>query len=203
MSLLNAPVSRVFDIARTTQAPRTLWTGVLGSVVSGAILAIAAAPGCIVVDDDHDDDVIIIDDEPTIESVPIDVGSGISSEPGDGAGIFVEYLGDGEWSVWLTCDTNKTGRSCAYDIFATGEDIVATGEDDLEMEDTIYEDLDEVSLYADTTDDFDGFLFKANPGEAVAIEVWLDGAPDSSLVFWVADNTLLQGMPTNPTLFVP
>lgn len=201
MSLSNGPVSRIFDFARTTSKARALCTGVLGSA---AMLAFAAAPGCIVVDDDHDDDdIIIVDDEPTIESVPIDLGSGISAEPGDGAGIFVEYLGDGEWNVWLTCDTNKTGRSCAYDIFATGDDIVASGEDDLEAEDAIYEDFDQVSLYADTTDDYDGFFFKADPGEAVAIEVWLDGAPDGSLVFWVADGTLLQGMPTNPTFFVP
>ena len=198
MSLSNAPVSRIFDFPRMTSSAQTLWTGVLGSA---AILALAVGPGCIIVDDEeHYDDVPI---EPAIDSVPIDVGSGISSEPGDGAGVFVEYLGDGEWTVWLTCDTNETGRSCSFDIFARGEDIVAIGEDDLEMEDTIYEDFDEVSLYADTTDDFDGFVFRANPGEPVAIEVWLDGAPDGDFVFWVADGTLLKGMPSNPTLFVP
>jgi hypothetical protein len=46
-------------------------------------------------------------------------------------------------------------------------------------------------------------VFATRPGEPVQIEVWLDGALDGSLVFWVADGVILQGLPTNPVIFVP
>ena len=118
-------------LSGVTATSRRVWTGVLTSC---AILASVAAPGCIVVDDDPDyydpnEEVIIVDDDPVIESVPIDAGSGLSADPGEGAGVFVEFLGDGQWNVWLTCDTELTGRSCAYDIYATANGIIATGED--------------------------------------------------------------------------
>lgn len=192
-------------LSGVTATSRRVWTGVLTSC---AILASVVAPGCIVVDDDPDyydpnEEVIIVDDDPVIESVPIDAGSGLSADPGEGAGVFVEFLGDGQWNVWLTCDTELTGRSCAYDIYATANGIVATGEDDLEADDGLYEDFNSLQLSADTTVDFDDMLFTTDPGEPVEIEVWLDGQLDGSLVFWVADGTILKGLPTNPTLFVP
>ena len=180
---------------------RRAWTGVL---TAAAMLALA---GCIVVDDDDDDDIIIVDDppppDPFIESVPIDQGEGLSADPGEGAGVFVEYLGDGTWSIWTTCDSEFTGSACLYDIFATAPDIRATGEDDLEGSDVILQDFDTLQLQADTTNDFDGMVFATRPGEPVQIEVWLDGALDGSLVFWVADGVILQGLPTNPVIFVP
>jgi hypothetical protein len=170
------------------------------------MLSFAAAPACLVVDDD-DDDVIVVDDppppDPVIESVPIDQGEGLSADPGEGAGVFVEYLGDGSWSVWTTCDSELTGTACLYDIFATAPDIRVTAEDDLEGPDVILQDLDTLQLQVDTTNDFDGMVFATVPGEPVQIEVWLDGALDGSLVFWVAQGTILQGLPTNPANFVP
>jgi hypothetical protein len=160
-----------------------------------------------VVDDDDNDDIIVVDDppppDPVIDSVPIDQGEGLSADPGEGAGVFVEYLGDGSWSVWTTCDTDLTGSVCLYDIFATAPDVRLTGEDDLEGPDVVLQDLDTLQLQADTTNDFDGMVFATSPGEPVLIEVWLDGALDGSLVFWVAEGTILKGLPTNPALFVP
>jgi hypothetical protein len=206
MTSENISASSVETLARTRTADRAsgsyrAWTGVL---TAAAMLSFGA--GCIVVDDDGDDDVIIVDDNPpapVIESVPIDQGEGLSQEPGEGAGVFVEYLGDGNWSIWTTCDSEFSGVACLYDIFATAPDIRATGEDDLEGLDVIFEDFDTLQLQADTTNDFDGMVFAAAPGEPVQIEVWLDGALDGRLVFWVAEGTVLQGLPTNPTLFVP
>jgi hypothetical protein len=43
----------------------------------------------------------------------------MNATPGDGVGVFVQYKTGGHWLVWWTCDTNKTGQTCAFDNTVT------------------------------------------------------------------------------------
>ncbi len=52
----------------------------------------------------------------------IDVNQQIVSEPGKGAGVFIEYAAGGHWSIRTTCDFEKSNTPCAWDIIVTPED---------------------------------------------------------------------------------
>ncbi len=180
---------------------RSLWTVVL----AGLPLLLSASTGCIVVDDDgdYDDDPIIIDDDPAIETVPIDAGETLQADPGEGVGVFVEYLGGGEWNVWATCDTEFSGFNCIYDVFVDADGLIVEDDLDLEEKDFVEEDIDFAHFGFDTDFDTDGVAFSTFAGDPVQIEVWLDGSPDASIVFWAANDTIYEGMPTNPSVFQP
>ena len=47
--------------------------------------------------------------------VDVDPNQTMNASPGDGVGVFVQYKTGGHWTIWWTCDTNKTGESCAFD----------------------------------------------------------------------------------------
>ena len=55
--------------------------------------------------------------------VDVDPDRTMNATPGQGVGVFVEYKTGGHWNVWWTCDTNKSGQSCAFDNVIT----VSTG----------------------------------------------------------------------------
>lgn len=176
-----------------------VWTAVLAALPLAAGLT-----GCIVVDDDdpyYYDDPPVVDDD--IATVGIDEGATLDAEPGVGAGVFIEYLGFGEWSIWTTCDTERTGYSCEYDVFVSAEGLDYVTDSDLEGGDYLDVDFERAHAELSTDYDFDGFTFETFEGEPVLIEVWLDGVPDGSLVFWVENGDIWQGLPTNPTWFVP
>src|SRR4051812_13377028 len=44
------------------------------------------------------------------------------SEPGEGAGVFVEYASGGHWTVTTSCDTNQSKAPCEWDLIMTAED---------------------------------------------------------------------------------
>lgn len=47
--------------------------------------------------------------------VEVDPNQTMNATPGDGVGVFVQYKTGGHWTIWWTCDTNKTGESCSFD----------------------------------------------------------------------------------------
>lgn len=169
------------------------------SQLASATLIATLLSGCIIVG--GGDDV----EEPAFEAdvVSIDRGGLLDAEPGEGVGIFVEYLGNGEWNLWTTCDSELTSASCAYDIYALGPGVFALETIDLEGNDAVSESGDEVYLFADTDFDFDGMTVALDSGEPLGVEVWLDGESAEPVVFWLSGDDVQQGMPTNPTLFAP
>jgi len=180
---------------------RPLWTAVL----AGLPLLLSASTGCIVVDDDnghYEDEEIIIED-PEIQTVPIDAGETLEADPGEGVGVFVEYLGGGDWNVWATCDTEFSGFSCTYDIFVSADGVSLRDDIDLEDGDFVEEDFDVLQAGFDTDFDTDGISFSTFTDDPVQIEVWLDGELNGSVVFWAANDTIYEGMPTNPAVFQP
>lgn len=177
----------------------------LALLVGVSAMLASATNGCIVVtDDDTEEPVVVVDDPPpAVETVPIDTGAKLEADPGLGAGVFVEYDGNGNWNVWATCDTEVSGAACGYDVFITGDALTATDEVDLEGRDFVEATSDGLHLFTDTDFDIDGVSFSGFIDDPVQIEVWVDGAPDPSLVFWVANGDIWEGMPTNPSRFAP
>lgn len=172
---------------------------------STAMLAMAAN-ACIIVTDDDGDTVVVEDPPPAssdIQTVPIDTGAKLDADPGLGAGVFVEYEGAGNWTVWTTCDSETSGIACGYDVFISGDALTVTDEVDLDGRDFVESTADGLHLFTDTDFDVDGVSFNGFIDDPVMIEVWLDGAPDGSLVFWVAGGEVWEGMPSNPTQFQP
>ncbi|WP_437649220.1 hypothetical protein [Sorangium sp. So ce362] len=179
-----------------------------------------ASTGCIVVDEDgrhddhhqHDDR----DDEddnapppPTDEPrlVAIDTDAVLSSEPGEGVGIFVEYAAGGTWKLWTTCDTNSSKVVCSFDLYASVDtsselfDIVGT---DLEKTDaTRLVDEGIAYLHAETGSDIDAMTFTTTEGAIVRLEAYLDGVQEPRYVYWFGDGILHEGAPSNPLDFEP
>lgn len=183
----------------------SLWTIVLMATPLAVL-----ATGCIVVDDDdgyyddgYDDDGYV-DPGPDVESVGIDAGETLDDiYPGEGAGVFVEYLGFGEWRIQATCDTDLSGYACLYDVYISADGLSYITEDGLESGDFIDENIESVHVGFDTDYDIDGVYFSTFEDAPALIEVWLDGSPDSRYTFWIENGDVWSGMPTNPTFFVP
>jgi hypothetical protein len=149
---------------------------------------------------------------PPADTVPestIDTGATMGEiQAGEGAGTFVEYLGDGRWHVFTACDTKLSGADCQWDIItsvADGDEITSFDEDRLEGSDFLdfYNQSTGVRLVADTTNDFDGYYFDATSGATVRVDVYLDGAPAPRFIYWIGDGGVHSGAPSNPVDLKP
>lgn len=141
--------------------------------------------------------------------VAIATGETLESEPGKGAGVFVEYRGDSQWRVWTTCDTLVTSTPCNYKLAFRPEQGARLDAPTMGIEgsgdnlfDEIAADLLRVSLT--TTSGVDSVDFRVEPpGSALQLQASLDGSDDSRLIFWVGPDVLHTGAPTNPVIFEP
>jgi hypothetical protein len=138
----------------------------------------------------------------------------LSSAPGEGVGLFVEYGTGGHWRVWMTCDSlvaqhaDGTYPVCGFDAFLTVVDgtgpITNAKGDELEGKDAVTSSGDgSVQFYAETSTDIDGITFDTAPGAVVELEAYLDGQPDPRFIYWFGDQILHAGAPTDPVRFRP
>jgi hypothetical protein len=150
------------------------------------------------------------DGAPTPVQTWIDVNQQIGSEPGKGAGVFIEYAAGGHWSLRTTCDFQKSNTPCAWDIIVTPEDnrsISNVQPEDLESNtDSVlpYPDYPRsIQLLAETSDDVDGVTFDTEPQSAIQVDALLDGVCALPYFFWVGDGAAHTGSPSNPLVLVP
>jgi hypothetical protein len=185
---------------------------VVAAVALGGALA-----GCII--HDHDDDEWDDEDgwmpppgngggdEEEPQQVSIDTGSAVDATPGEGVGLFVEYGEGGVWRLWASCDTAYSGVSCEFDIIVTVDDdseLLSVSAEELE-------DGDEAGTFdaasgffrTTTSSDVDAVRFETTPGAVLRVDTYLDGEPQPRFVYWVGDEVVHQGAPTNPVDFVP
>ncbi|MGK4006345.1 hypothetical protein WMF31_27250 [Sorangium sp. So ce1036] len=195
--------------------------GVWWFLLAGAPLALG---GCIIVDDDghhdhhgwHDEDDWDNgddwDDEPAPPDqdpwrVSIDTDALVSSEPGEGVGIFVEYAAGGTWTIWTTCDTNTSRVACSFDLYAsvdTSSELFDIAGSELERTDTTrLVDEGIAYLHAETGSDVDAMTFTTTEGAIVRLEAYLDGEPQPRFIYWFGDGVLHEGAPSNPIDFEP
>lgn len=158
----------------------------------------------------------ILTDETSCDGSPsdpiqtaIDTDARIETQPGHGAGVYVEYTAGGHWLLRTTCDIEKNDTPCAWDIIVTPEDgrsISNVAPHDLESSDSIgkYPEYPaSYQLLAQTSTDEDGFSFDTEPGTAIAVDSFLDGACSLPYLFWVGDGAVHSGAPSNPLVLIP
>jgi hypothetical protein len=180
-------------------------------VAAGALGA--AASGCDGRDHDrdHDGDLAPPPDETITASPdrgPIDTGTTIKPQAGNGVGVFVEYAAGGHWTVTTACDTSTSQDSCGFDLFVAGADATTQLTDpsglSLQGPDTVDILADgSIHLFADTSTGLDGFAFDAPAGAAIELEAYLDGVPQPRFVYWIGKGVLHTGAPTDPFVFEP
>ena len=176
-----------------------------------------ALAGCVIHDHDeddwHDDDDGAVpppgssggngDEEP--QPVSIDTGSAVDATPGEGVGLFVEYAEGGLWRIWTSCDTAYSGFSCAFDVIVAVDDdseILSVSSEELEGDDEAgTSDPGSGFFRALTSSDLDGVRFETTPGAVLRVDTFLDDQPAPRFVYWVGDEVVHQGAPTNPVDF--
>ena len=121
--------------------------------------------------------------------VAIDADRPLTTTPGAGAGVFVEYASGGRWHVFTTCDTNLPphGR-CAFEVYvrtADGSRLLGVTGDSLEASDAVDRvDADGADLASDVAADFDGMWIDATPGAVLRVAAWVGSACDGHYTYW-------------------
>lgn len=140
----------------------------------------------------------------------IDTDAQLETQPGRGAGVYVEYGSGGHWLLRTTCDTETNDTPCAWDIIVTPEDgrsisnVAAEGLEAGTDSFGIYPEYPRsYQLVAKTSADVDGITFDTEPGTAIAVDSFLDGACALPYVFWVGDGAAHTGSPSNPIVLIP
>lgn len=156
--------------------------------------------------------------------VIVDPDQTMNATPGDGVGVFVQYKTGGHWDVWWTCDTNKTGLSCSYDItvsVATGAIANLAGQT-LESNDSVTQDSKtQVEAITTTSTGIDGMTFDTplTPGQTPVITLTetlngqesaqfgcQNGGGNCNIIFFVQDGQIdgnYQGSLTDPLMLEP
>jgi hypothetical protein len=139
----------------------------------------------------------------------VQTGQTLQSDAGQGAGVFLEYWGGGDWYVWATCDTARTNLPCHFQISATPEGSstvskVSQNPSDDNQTNSVATSGNQLDIRMLTTLETDGVQFHVEPaGAGLQLETWLDGSHDGQVVYWVDPAGVRQGAPSNPALFVP
>jgi hypothetical protein len=138
-----------------------------------------------------------------VQEASIDTGQTLSTEPGVGAGVFIEYNQGGNWHVFTSCDSKLYGKSCVWNVVASvskGQTVTNVSIESPEAADgdTLYTETDSVELAVETWNDLDGMRFNTSPGEVVRFDVYLGGERDARYIYWVGNNAIHKGAPSDP-----
>jgi hypothetical protein len=190
----------------------------LRSVALAALVACAgvAGTGCVFSDGNGGDETtpVVVDTPPaTIQQMTIDADATLQAKGGDGVGVFVEYTTGGHWHVFTACDvnqpTNPDKLPCGFDVFAStltaGSSRLSNAQgESLEAQDVVSLGGDgTVHLFTETGSGLNGMTFDADPGAVVELDVYLDNAEDPHFIYWVGDQVLHQGAPSDPLDLAP
>jgi hypothetical protein len=142
----------------------------------------------------------------TAASVAIDTGAALSSPPGEGTGVFVEYQTGGHWRVYASCDTVLTGQGCTYDVTAqvfggAVSNLLAEGLEPSDLAGSACSDSAYLSV--NTGSNFDGMLFDTPAGAPVRITATLGGAIYNDLIYWVGGGVARSDANSNPLDLTP
>jgi hypothetical protein len=167
--------------------------------------------GCIIVDDTSDVPPTVTQVEPA--PVPpqraepllakVDTDKTMNAKGGDGVGVFVEYGSGGKWRVWWTCDTSRTGQSCAFSHEITGSQIKGVQAVGVSQSNAVDKGI---AATAVTTDGVGELTFEAAPGAPITVTSRLSGADNSDgrFFFFVQDGRVnggYAGVLSNPLSF--
>jgi len=164
--------------------------------LSSALLAAAlAAAGCISTP-------APIPPETVVAQVSVQPGTPMTSVPGSGVGLFVQYDAGGHWQISTTCDTTVTGAACTFDVTvspAAGVTLSNVSGVDLQPIDTLMQGADgSITFLAATRLGRDGITIDTAPGATIQVSMLLDGLPQPTEMYVLGAGGLLTGVPTNP-----
>lgn len=195
--------------AAVNERSARVWPSVHGRLVPWGVLALATAlTGCVVRSSSTGNQ----NNNPPPDGpdlpleVSIDTNETLWVEPGEGAGLFVEYFEGGEYRITFACDTNFSGIGCDWEGYVSveqGADVTTIFEDGLEGSDRLYVSDGVVDFDIGVTTDLDSFSLVTQPGTVLRLEAYLDGVSQPQFVFWRGDGVIHTGAPTNPVDFVP
>jgi len=132
----------------------------------------------------------------------------LETTAGEGAGVFVDYTTGGSWRVYTACDTKFTSVPCDFNVVVTvGSGDTLTGaqleDDEASDGDTLYTYSDGVEMAVRTRNDFDALRFSTTPGAVVRFELFLGGVRDGRYLYWVGEEAVHNGAPSNPVDLKP
>ena len=138
-------------------------------------------------------------------TVTVVTGGTLNTEPGKGAGVFVEYIGKGQWSVWTSCDSAVQGGQCNYDLFLTPESGTSVTGAVLDPQvGTLTSSPSIVEAHWVTTYATNAVnVTLSTPGAGLLVEARLDGVDDPHVFYWQGADVVHTGAPSDPVLFVP
>jgi hypothetical protein len=138
----------------------------------------------------------------------VDTNKTMNAVGGQGVGVFVEYRAGGDWHVWWTCDTNRSGRRCPFDVTLTSTAALYDVQQDGSATGAI-----QVVRYPNSTGfssitarEIHSVDFKTAPGESILLGAKVDGVASPEYFFFVQDGKVnggYQGTLTNPVYFQP
>ena len=185
--------SKVASLLTTLTACLGLALGSTGCLVDGSATITTTDP--------------TVDVTPAVAEIAIDPGATMSSDPGNGVGLFVQYDQGGHWNLFTTCDTAITGTSCNFDVIVSADrDVLIDNVQGVDLEDRDSVTLNpdgSVNLVTDTSFGSQGLSFDADPGAVIEVDMLLDGVAQPRFVYVVSDGDLLDGVPSNPVDFAP
>jgi len=143
----------------------------------------------------------------------VDRGVVLSTDLGEGAGVFVEYSEGGVWTVWTSCDSLQSDLSCLWDIHvstqaplaldADGNLLVEVNDGEREQDVVeVYSDYD-LSFYTETSYGSDAMTFVTEPKALVEFEIVLDGFTDPTFLRWSFNGEVQPGAPYGPVVLQP
>jgi hypothetical protein len=141
----------------------------------------------------------------------VDTDQTMQVSPGQGVGVFTEYVSGGHWHVWWTCDTNVNpqGAPCSFDVKITaaqGKTFTNVASQNFEPADTFSSSQAELDATTTTSTGFDGLLFDTAPGDTITISATVGGLYDGRFLFFVEDGKIDDGTQTtvtDPILLTP
>jgi hypothetical protein len=138
--------------------------------------------------------------------VIVDSDKTMTAEPGQGAGVFVEYFRGGHWHVWWTCDTTLTKQSCPYDIglsVSSGK-IFTVKSEGFDASSTLSTGSStQIKATTITTNTVQGLTFDTDPGAVITLDAAIAGVRNSDLLFFVQDDKIrgdYAGKLSNPLM---
>lgn len=141
-----------------------------------------------------------------VEHVEIETDVLLTADPGEFAGVVVEYLSGGQWVVTTTCDTEFTDFLCEFDIVLTLPTGTFSGLETEQLEATDEALLladDVVQLRFETAFGRDRAIVFTRPGLPLRADVLLDGVFDPGALFWNGYGLVQDLAPSNPVEFEP
>jgi len=132
----------------------------------------------------------------------IDTDQVMTAQPGEGVGVFTEYMRGGKWRVWWTCDTAQTGQDCDFSV------IVSTAAGTLSEVNTsslaggqVGGHESRIEAHIRTSNQVHEVTFSTNPGAIITLEASVGGIEDGAFLFFVQDGKVnggFAGKLTNP-----